>query len=256
MRRLLVRLVPVALAAACSQKKLATPSPHDPAAREAILLTAHDLAPGRRCRIVDAEAPLPDVAAVLDTASMPEFLHQAGVSAASGYALFSIRFDSTGRPSRARLIDATIADSLSYGVQQSVASALLAQPAGAQHQMRLRVDFAERPAFRLGKSEYCEAEAIVHRGAGSATMLDAPGEHTVSRGMRTLDYEVEVSSAGDVLGIRFLSSLEPELEQAMRQSMMKAEWRPAIDDGLPVASRVSVSTPIKTRTVVRQVSPE
>lgn len=256
MRLLLLAPLSLAAVAACGPRKLPAPSPLDPAAREAVLLTTHDLAPGRHCRVVDPDAPLPDVATVLDTTAVPDLLQQAAISASSGYALFSVRFDSAGHPSRARIIDATIADSLREGVQQSVASALLDRPAGRQHPMRLRVDFAAHPAFRLGKSEYCEAEAVVHRGAGNTVTLDAPGERTISSGTTTLNYEVELSRSGEVLGIRFISPLDPQVEQSMRLSMMKAHWQPAIDDGLPVPSRVSVSAPMKTRTVVRRVGME
>lgn len=257
MRHLPLSLLVVAIAAAaCAPRKLPPPSPHDPAAREAVLLTTHDVALGRRCHIVDAESRLPDVAAILDTAAMPVLLEQAAVSTTSGYALFSIRFDSAGHPSRARIIDATIADSLREGVQQSVASALLDQPVGPQHPMRLRVDFAAHPSFRLGKSEYCDAEAIAHRGAGPVTTTDAPGERTISRSTTTVSYEVEVSRAGEILGVRFITPIDPELEQAMRQSLLKAQWRPAIDDGLQVASHASVSVPLQKRTVMRAVRME
>jgi len=255
MRPLSLRLVPLALAAACVSKKLETPSPHDSAAREAVLLTPLNLTLGRHCRIVEPDVPLPDVATVIDTLAMPELLHQAAVPAADGYALFSIRFDSAGHPTRARLIAATVPDSLRNGVQQAVASALLDRPPGAQHPMRLRVDLTAQPVFRLGKSEYCEAEAMTLRRAAGPTMLDAPGERTVSRGTTMLSYDVDVASTGEVLAVRFRSALDAQAEEAMRQSMMKAHWYPALDDGLPVASHVTVSVPMKTRTVIRAVGP-
>jgi hypothetical protein len=253
MRHPFLRLVPVALVAACVSKRLPPPSPQDPAAREAVLLTPLNLTLGRHCRIVDPGAPLPDVATVIDTGGIPELLHQAGVPPTTGYALLSIRFDSAGHPSRARLIAATVADSLRDGVQQAVASALLDRPPGVQHPMRLRVDPAEHPVFRLGKSEYCEAEAMTRHGPAATVMLDAPGERTISRGTTMLSYEVDVASTGEVLAVRFLSNLDPQVEQAMRPSIMKSHWEPALDDGLPVDSRVSVSVPMKTRTVVRGV---
>jgi hypothetical protein len=255
MRPLLLRIVPLALVAACVSKKLQTPSPQDSAAREAALLTPLNLTFPRHCRIIDPDLPLPDVATVIDTAGMPELLRQAAVPVTSGYALFSIRFDSAGHPSRARLIAATFADSLRDGVQQSVASALLDRSPGAQHPMRLRVDLSAHPTFRLGKSEYCKAEARTARGPIGPVMLDAPGERTISRGTTMLSYEVEVASSGEVLAVRFLYPLDAQAEQAMRQSLMKVHWQPALDDGLPVDSRVSVSVPIKTRTVVRAVGP-
>lgn len=231
-----------------------TPTPKDPAEREAILLTPLNLTLGRHCRVVEPEAPLPDIATVLDTAAMPELLQQAAVRAASsGYALFSIRFDSAGHPSRARLIAATVADSLREPLQQSVASALVDRPPGAQHPMRLRVDLAAHPTYRLGKSEYCEAEAGKTRGSAGPTMIDRPGERTISRATKMLSYEVEVARSGEVLAVRFLSSLDAQVEESIRQSLMRARWEPALDDALPVDSRVTVSVPMETRTVVRAV---
>jgi len=244
------------LAAAASCTPGATrPSPEGPAAREAILLTPLNLTLGRHCRIVDPDAPLPDVATVIDTAAMPEFLQQAVVPAAGGYAVFSIRFDRAGHPSRARLIAATIPDSLRDGVQKAVASALVDRPPGVQHPMRLRVDLIAHPTFRLGKSEYCEAEALPALRAARPTMLDAPGERTISRGTTMLRFEVDVANTGEVLAVRVLSTLDPQAEQAMQQAMMKKHWLPALDDGLQVDSRVSVSVPAETRTVVRAAGP-
>ena len=91
MPKLTLPLLPLVIVAACSQAKVASLSPHDPAAREAVFLTKHDAATGRHCRVVDPDMPLPNVAAVLDTAAMPEYLRQAGVSADTGYAVSARR---------------------------------------------------------------------------------------------------------------------------------------------------------------------
>lgn len=231
-----LRFALLAATASCT-RRVARPSPQGPAAREAILLTSHDLAPGRRrCRIVDPNVALPDVRAVLDTAAMPDYLRQAGVAASdTGYALFSVRFDTTGKPVRARLIEATLPDSLHSAMQQAVASALIERGAGAPLALRLRIDFAPAARYRVGKSEYCEPEQIAHnattdpRGAGPSP---APG---TARSVTTFQYEVDISETGQVTAVHAAQPLEEGI-----QSVVFAErWKPAFDDGLPVAARVS-----------------
>jgi hypothetical protein len=238
MRHLPLPLLSLAIvAAACAPKKLPKPSPHDPAARESVLLTAHDLAPNRRCRIVDAAVVLPNVSTVLDTTAMPEFLHQAGLEAETGYALFSVRFDSTGKPIRARLIEATLADSLDDVVQQAVASALIDRGAGEPLAVRLRVDLAPVPRYRLGKSEYCDPEEIAQRGAPSPREVARPAGSVASRSTSTLKFDVDVSATGQVVGVHATSPIDDR----MRTALFEERWKPAIDDGLPVPARATTT---------------
>ena len=242
MRHLPLSLLSLAIvaAAACAPKKLPKPSPHDPAAREAVLLTAHDLAPNRRCRIVDAAVVLPNVSTVLDTTAMPEFLHQAGLEADTGYALFSVRFDSTGKPIRARLIEATLADSLDEAVQQAVASALIDRGAGEPLAVRLRVDLAPAPRYRLGKSEYCDAEEIVQHAASSPETVHRP-VGAPSRSVSTLKFDVDVSATGQVVGVHGSSPIDDR----MRTALFEERWKPALDDGLPVPARATKTARIE-----------
>lgn len=238
MHRLPLPLLALAIvAAACAPKKLSKPSPRDATAREAILLTTHDLAPDRRCRIVDAGAALPDVTSVIDTVAMPEFLRQARLGSDTGYALFSVRFDSTGKPTRARLIEATLADSVDEAIQQAVASALVDRGAGKPLAARLRVDLAPAPRYRLGKSEYCEPEEIVHRGAPSPQEVARPAGSVSSSSTSTLKFDVDVSATGQVVGVHSTSPIDDR----MRTALFEERWKPAIDDGLPVPARASTT---------------
>jgi len=250
--RIAVLLFPLAASAACT-RRLPPPSPQDPAARQALLLTDRAVAPGRHCQIVAGEAPLPDIASVLDTAGMPEYFRQAGITASSGYALFSLRFDSTGKPVRARLIEATIADSLAMPLQQAVASALLERVPAPPLAARLRIDFAAAPSYRLGKSEYCNPVLVGTRGGSAGTSI---GRATGGVGLTTvnrLKYEVEISSTGEVTGVRFLSPPSIQTEDAMRRAIMEQHWLPALDDGLPVAVRYNSSTTVASMMIERPV---
>ena len=253
MRPLPLRLVPLVLVAACVARKLPTPSPQDPAAREAILLTSHGPAANRRCRIVDADAVLPNVAAVLDTGGMPEYLRQAGITVDSGYALLSLRFDPAGRPVRARLIEATLADSLAAPIQQAVASALLDRVPASPLTARLRIDLAPAPRYRLGKSEFCDPVQVRSAGSYAGTSI---GRTTGTSGLTSIErlkYELEISSAGEVTGVRFLSPTSIQTQDALRRSIMEQHWMPALDDGLPVAVRYNSSATLASQVIERPV---
>lgn len=245
-------VIPLAATVAC-KPQLPPPSPQDPAARAAVLLTDHTVTPARHCQIVAGEAPLPDVATVLDTAAMPEYLRQAGITTGSGYALFSLRFDSAGKPVRARLIEGTIADSLIAPLRQAVASALLDRVPASPLAARLRIDFAPAPAYRLGKSEYCDPVLVGTRGSYAGSSI---GRATSGVGFKTVDrlkYEVEISSTGEVTGVRFLGATSPQTEEVLRKAIMEQHWMPALDDGLPVAVRYNSSTTVSSMLIERPV---
>ena len=248
-----MRLLPLPLlslaivAAACAPKKLPTPAPQGFAAREAVFLTAHDLAPGRKCRAIDGEVALPNVAALIDTAAMPDLMRQAGITADSGYALFSLRHDSAGGPVRARLIEATLVDSVAAQLQLAIASALLPRAPGQRLAARLRIDLAPAPTYRLGRSEYCEPQRITGKqGGGAVQNPNVPALSPVYRSATKIEYRVEVAETGQVLGVTFLTPLNAELANDMRTTMMLGRWLPALDDGVPVASQLVVSDVIRS----------
>jgi hypothetical protein len=248
MRYIAQRLLPLAILAACAPTKRPSLSPSDPAAREAILLTSHETAPGRHCSIVDPEVLLPNVAAVLDTAAMPEYLRQEGVSADGVYALYSLRYDSAGKPVRANLIEATFADSLAKPVQAAVGSALLARSAGSPLAARLRIDFGAAPTYRLGRSEYCMPERIVENIAPDPNGIAIRMGPSTPKSITTYKYEVEVSPVGHVEDVRFLSAIDVQLAEDLRVEVKKQHWKPALDDGMPVTGHALSSVILETRT--------
>ena len=226
--------------------------PSDPAAREALLLTRHDLAPGRRCDIIDPGVALPALETVVDTAAVPDYMRQAGVSVNSGYALFSIRYDSTGTPVRARLIDATFADSLARPMEVAMGSALMPRPAGAPLAARLRIDFSPARRYRLGKSSYCEPQMLAAANRDPRSTL-LPRGPVGSRSVRSYKFEVSISATGEVEGVRFLPPQDPALEDAVRASAARSHWKPALDDGIPVSSRATETGTVETQVQGRVV---
>lgn len=247
----LAALTVLALAAAGCASPARSTAPLDPAIREAMLLTRHDLAPGRHCDVVDARAPLPSIATVLDTAALPDYLRQAGAGADSGYGLFSVRFDSTGRAVRARLIEATFADSLRRPMEDVVASALVARAPGKPLAVRVRIDLGPTPGYRIGKSEYCRA---VHESSGpSPVPMFDPALTPVNRPAEKINYALDISTTGEVMDVRFVPSIAFELDRAIRPWLMTQHWKPAIDDGLPVASEVKGSAVLEMSIQARPV---
>lgn len=223
----------------------------DPAARKAVLLTRNDLAPGRHCEIVDAKVPLPSIATVLDTAAMPDYLRQAGVGADTGYVLFSVRFGPTGKPAIARLIEATLPDSLRGPMEQVMASALLDRGPGAPLLARVRVDLGPPPVYRIGKSEYCPAVAEPSAPAPAPVGPGGVANATALRAPEKINYQVDLSANGDVEAVRFVTAVDVEREQGLRAWLMGQHYKPAIDDGLRVSSSLNSSVVIEMAVVAR-----
>jgi hypothetical protein len=214
------------------------PVPSDAASRRALLLTANETAPGRHCRIVDADQPLPNVATVLDTAAIPEYLRQIGMASDTGHAVISLRYDSTGQATRERVIEYTVPDSLAESLRSVIASALPQRPVGAPLAARLRIDLGPTPRYQVGKSEYCEAEIIARAAPTQPVDVTIVGRstHPVSAlpSPAQYKYTVQLSGAGEVLSVKFDSSVPSNLVDGFRAHVMHEQWKPALDDGMPV----------------------
>ena len=227
----------LAAISACGSHSQA-PVPRDATSRRALLLTENETAPGRHCRIVDADRPLPNVATVLDTAAIPEYLRQIGMASDTGYAVLSLRYDSTGQATRERMIEYTVPDSLAQSLRTVIASALRPRPVGAPLAARLRIDLGPTPRYRLGKSEYCEAEVIVVPAPAAPVDVASVGRSTrpsgASGAAAQYKYTVEVSPAGDVLSVNFDSTVPSNLVDGFRAYALHQRWKPALDDGMPV----------------------
>jgi hypothetical protein len=239
MRHNALRFVPFVVAITACASHSQAPAPRDAGTREALFLTTNETAPGRHCRVVDPGVPLPNVAAVLDTAAIPEYVHQIGMAGDTGYAVLSLRYDSTGQPTRERMIEYTVPDSLAQSLRSAIASALLPRPAGSALAARLRIDLGPTPHYRLGKSEYCEPEVIVVTAPPASVDVASVGRSTRPTGgpatASVYRYTVDVSPAGDVLSVNFNPGVPPNLVEALRAHAMHERWKPAIDDGLPVS---------------------
>jgi hypothetical protein len=210
-------------------------------AREAVLLTKN-VAAGRHCSIVDANVTLPAVGTVIDTAAMPEYLKQVQLAPDSGYALYSIRFDAAGKPVRARLIEATIPPSMIEPLQQALASSLLERGSMGPLAARLRIDFTPAPIYHIGKSEYCDPEAMPRTDVRTETIrttIAVPQGSTPPRSLPVarIKYEVEISRAGVPTAVNFLTGVDASIQQSMRENILRQRWKPALDDALPVESR-------------------
>ena len=99
--------------------------------------------------------------------------------------------------------------------------------------MRLRLDLAPALRYRLGKSEYCDPEEIAGSPGIQPQGSGPRPSPATARTVTTIKYDVELSSTGQVLDVHAASPLT----DAMRGAILASRWKPAIDDGMPVAAR-------------------
>lgn len=210
---------------------------------------------GQKCDVSAVPAVLPSIETLLDTAAMPSYLEQGNLQDATGSTLFSVRFDSAGRPVRVRVIESTMPQRLSSTLQQAVASAIQAQSSRSAFGVRVRIDLAPAPRYRVGRSETCPP-VLNHNG----TRPDAPphpgdiSDRVVEKRVQEVRFTVLVAADGTVLAAKLATGIgNPEFEATMGKYIMKEHWKPGLDDQMPVTMSVVRTERVTSETRIRRV---
>lgn len=207
----------------------------------------------RECPLAKVPDPLPDIAALVDVEPFRRALvtELAGVPPATAIP-FSLRFSADARQEwlvglRSEGVDVP----LKMRVQRLLAEYLRRQPpADVPWSLRLDVIAGDSIQLRVSRSEVCPVEPLRERsapGAGGTTILDRSEMEDLQRaGPVTIG--VDVDPTGRVLGVELLQSSRSRMvdDQALKRAR-ESKYRPALVDGIPVASRYE----FKSRTRVR-----
>jgi hypothetical protein len=223
--------------------------------REQAVLSDWQPPTGQACQVAPTPVTLPTVVALLDTSTMPAYLEQGGIETASGSTLFSIRFDSSGRPVRVRVIESTMPERFSSTLRQAVASAIQPQGPGKGYRLRLRVDLGPTRRYQVGRSETCPP--VLNYSGTYAEAPPHPGDisdRTVDKRIQEVRFTVLVGDDGAVLAVKLATGIgNPDFEAAMEKYLMKEHWKPGLDDRVPVAMSVVRTERITSETRIRRV---
>jgi hypothetical protein len=234
---------------ACAGHSSGAPASLDKRPREEVLLSDWKPTSAQKCTINAAPRVLPTVATLVDTGTLPIYLAQGGIGSATGSALLSIKFDSTGRPTRSRVIESTLDEQGSSVLRLAVATALQSQAPGENWGVRLRIDLGQSPTYRVGRSEMCAPAPIGFLGDDGG--LSRPGENdrVISKGSMDLRYNVLVSSDGSVLTATLLTPVtDLEMATVFQKAILSERWKPGLDDRVPVTMSTLRVQHLKTET--------
>lgn len=219
------------------------------ASTPAALLSDAPTTSGRHCRASPEPAELPAAAALVDSAALSaaaaEVWRAAG--APRGHALFTMGYNRDGLNVRRDLLEHRLPPELADSLQKLVfAHRRTVAAAGREWGVRLRVDLAEQPVLRVGRSELCAAQPRDRRVAGyGGTTFGDVREREATPGLQlqgsgTVWVRVALDAGGNVT--------EARLERTLARGAW--EWRvlnyvraisfvPATEDGRPVATQFS-----------------
>jgi hypothetical protein len=252
--RALLALNAIVTLAACSSHVGPAVSNLDNRGREELLLSNWKPPNGQRCTIAALPLVLPSVESLLDTITMPSYLAQGGIAAATGSTLFSIKFDSSGTPRRAHAIESTLTDQARDILQTAVASALQPQRPGADWGVRVRIDIVPALQYRVGRGEVCIPAPIEAPSAtGNLRRPKAVGERTIEKRVQDVRFNVLIGADGTVLDAKLLAPMDnAEVEEMLQKAVMREHWNPGLDDRIPVAMSAVRTHRIRSEIAIRR----
>lgn len=242
-RLLALQAALLALAACATARTAAGPG------RETLLSDAPAPA-GRNCRVAAEPAQLPAAARLVDSAAFSAAVagawRQAGGPA--GHVLLAMAYDETGVNVRRSLIEHRLPPELAERVADlAFTHRLRVDPAERGWGVRLRIDMAEQPVFRVGRRELCAAQPrdrwVTGFAAWGGTLVDVR-ERTASGAMLPMSgrifVRVTLDANGNVTDARVERApmLRGALEHRVLGYVFATSFLPATEDAEPVPSQL------------------
>lgn len=223
----------VLTAVACGPaSRTSAPNPPHASRRELFLSDWHPAALQACVRAAHPDS-LPPVDALLDRDALLAIADGgARMLGDSGYVLLSLKFDTAGTVTRARVIESSLADSTSNRLALAVLNSLRPQTsAKAPWGVRLRLDAGTPTRVRVGYAERCHVAPM--RDFGSELGYLMRGQTLTQEEMR---WEMIVAPDGRVTSLMMLSAtrLPQPIVDDMRVQLSRYRMVPALDDRVPV----------------------
>jgi TonB family protein len=177
---------------------------------------------------------LPRVEALVDGDALHAVVDESHALGDAGYVLLSVKFDTSGAPTRARVIESSLAEPASDRLALAVANSLRPQAsAAAPWGVRLRLDSGTPTRLRVGYAERCHAAPTRDLAADLGYMPHVQDRRTIEDNTR---WEVVVTRDGRVLDATLISATTIPLEviDMVRQNLHRYHMVPALDDRVPI----------------------
>jgi hypothetical protein len=219
-----------------------------PPARDPALLSDAPAYPADGCRVETLPEVLPEADALVDTRALAAKLAELRAEGAppAGHVLFSMAFAPDGANVRRTVIEHSVAPRLADSVQKLVFAHRRTLPArDAEWGVRMRIDLAGEPRFRVGRRELCAPQP---RGRGLLAMagwsdvsLPDPYFETAT-GANTVWVRVRLDELGRVTDAALERGIVRRgmTESALLHYVRTLSFQPAVQDGRPVPGETSV----------------
>jgi TonB family protein len=184
------------------------------------------------CTVAREPRQLPTLSQLADSAALAtavsEFAARYPVRDGAIFGLYSIAFNAEGAVERVKDLDYMMPQGLSNEFQSLLRRHLRAQPPGRSFSVRVRIEPAGNPVFRVGRSEICEPFS------NTRFTLTAP---SLASGRRATPIRLRamVDADGNVGDVQILrGSGSDELDRWVQDSLRRRRFQPGLVDGVAV----------------------
>ena len=202
-------------------------------------------APRDGCTIAREPRQLPTLAQLADSAALAtavsEFATRYPLRDRAIFGLYSIAFNGEGAVERIKDLDYMMPQGRADEFESLLRQHLRAQRPGKSFSVRVRVEPAGNPVFRVGRSEVCEPLANT-RFEVAAPSLEGGRRPTPIRVRALVD---EDGNVGDVQIVR--GSGSDELDRWVQDTLRRRRFQPGLVDGVRVPMNYEETVQFRSR---------
>lgn len=202
-------------------------------------------APRDGCTIAREPRQLPALSQLADSAALAaavsEFATRYPLREGAIFGLYSIAFNAEGAVERVKDLDYMMPQGRADEFESLLRQHLRAQRPGRSFSVRLRIQPAGNPVFRVGRSEVCEPLANT-RFSVEAPSLEGGRRPTPIRVRALVD---EDGNVGDVQIVR--GSGSDELDRWVQDTLRRRRFQPGLVDGVRVPMEYEETVQFRSR---------
>lgn len=235
---------PACAAAALAATLLLSPATSHAQSRAEQLLSDRP-APRQGCSVATTPGQLPTLSQLADSAALAaavgEFATRYRLSEGTLFGLYSVAFNAEGGVERVQGLDYLMPQGRAEEFESMLRQHLRPQAPGRSFSVRVRVEPAGNPVFRVGRSEICEPHSNT-RFTLTAPSLEGGRRPTPIRVRAVVNAD---GSVGDVQILR--GSGSEELDRWVQDSLRRRRFQPGLVDGVAVPMEHEETVQFRTR---------